>query len=600
MFEENKFLYLKWLTLLMLGLVTFFSCQTSSSYNNCPNEEIGTNADSLERLLLGYEPLKVLSISDSLLQKYAPIKNCNELIRIKSARANAYELIYKFEEAVEIYNELIKTVVENQFFREEAAVRLSLARVYETISRPELSIQNLDIAKEIINQHKFRDLLSRYCVRYASYLRIYEKDNILAKKYAARAVQIGKEEGVARSVADGNLLLGMVTENFEESTQYIQRASEQFFKLGDNIGGMTQKTNIAKRYLEREDYDRVLDIVDSVEVYINSITDNNKVYYNRKLRIASLKAEVFEKTGEKDSLITYLKSYNEYSELLGSLVNHEEINQLIIDNSVKQEKAKNETTLRQNKLLVIGLIILTGILLLLSRLYWLNHKGKNKIEQQTETITTQFKELEKLYNYKTTLLSEVHHRIKNNLQLIISLLTLQKAKLGEDLGGGILDMLSYRVNGISLIHEQLYNLKEFDTVDVNLYIDNLLQNFKTLSKEDTVSYEKKIDNIKLNLETIVPLGLIWSELITNSMKSNNHMEELKINLTLAKEGEHYKMHYFDNGKGYPKGLFCPSKVGLGYTIIHSLARQLSAEANAYNANGAHFTLIFKEKTISSL
>lgn len=587
-------------------LLLLFMCFTcicavgqSQSTNYCQEPQLEVYSDSLSRLLLAYQPGQVLKISDNLIFEYGHL-DCSEVVRIKSSRANAYELMYKFEAALEIYNELLSIAIKNQLLEEEIAIRLSLARVHETIGRQELCLENLDKAKGLMKEHGLKKQLSRYYVRYSSYLRIYEKDKVKAKEYAANAVSLGKEDGVSRSIADGNLLLGVVTDDFDESIGYTQQASDLFFELGDYVGGMAQRMNIAKRYLKRGAYDKTIAIVNEVDAYSDGITNNDKVFYRFKKEIARVKTEIFERIGEKDSLIVSLKAYNEYSELFGFLVNQEHINQLLIDNAVREEQEKIEAAKKQNQLLLLGLVGLSGIILLLLRLYWLNSRAKNKIAEQAGTITNQYTELEKLYSYKSTLLSEVHHRIKNNLQLIISLLTLQQAKLNKDFDKEILNMLSHRINSIALIHEQLYALKEFDQVDVNLYIKDLFKNFHALIQEKNIKIEQQIDDIQLNLETITPLGLIWSELISNSLKYNADINDLKIYFDLVKKGDFYHMHYYDNGKGYPNGQFKSNKAGMGHTIINSLSRQLSGKSRSYNSDGAHFTLEFKEKTISPL
>lgn len=572
--------------------------QSQSTSHDCATIQLEVYADSLTNLLLAYHPMEVLQISDSLFQKYGSL-NCSVIVRMKSSKANAYELLYNFEAALEIYNDILKIAIKNQSIEDEIAIRLSLARVHETISRPKLCIENLDKAKELMDKHGFVRQLSRYYIRYSSYQRIY-KNKALAKEFAAKAITLGQEHGVARSVADGHLLMGLMTEEFEEAVQHAQESSKLFFELGDYVGGMSQQMNAAKMYLRRDEYDKALEIVNIVKVYANGITNNDKVFYQFKRRIAKVKADVFERTGDKDKLITSLKNYNEYSELIGFIVNQEHINQLLIENAVSQEKEKVETANKQNKLLLIGLLCFGGIILLLSRLYMLNAAKKDKIQEQTLTITKQYDELEKLYNYQSTLLSEVHHRIKNNLQLIISLLTLQKARLTDDTHAGMLDMLCHRINSIALIHEQLYNSKEFDKVDVGLYSSNLLGKFLSLLSEKNIAIDYEVNNIQLNLDTITPLGLIWSELISNSLKYNQNKEDLKVYFDLVKNEDHYLMHYYDNGQGYPNGHFSANKAGMGFTIIHSLSRQLFAKSNAYNSNGAHFTLTFKEKIISPL
>lgn len=565
---------------------------------SCVEDNLEFYADSLKNFLLAHQTSKTFILADSLLHLYGHL-DCAEVLRIKSAKANAYELTYRFEPALEIYNEIDKIAQDKGYVVEEAGIKLSLARVYEWVGRPEICEKYLNEAKVIIDANALYGPLSRYYVRAASYQRIF-KDRTLAREYASKAIDLGQKYGIDRSIGDGYLVLGMVTDDFSESAEYFKRSSDQFFSMGDEIGSMFQRLNFSKKYLERGELETVFEIVQTAEDFAERLTDNDRVLYRLKISIAEIKAVVYDQTGDKDEVIDALKQKSKYSGLLGEIVNQEKINELVLDNTVTQEKERAEWSERLSKLLGIGLLVLTGIILFLLRLFSLNKRKNEKIKQQTSTITSQYTELENLYNYQTTLLSEVHHRIKNNLQLIISLITLQKSKLDESMDEGIMDMLSHRITSIALIHEQLYNLKEFEKVDVELYVTDLLKNFMSLISEKNIEVEYDLENIQLNLETITPLGLIWSELISNSLKYNQEREELKIYFDLIKKGDMYSMNYYDNGVGYPDGQFAANEMGMGFTIINSLSRQLSSEIKTFNSNGAHFSMDFKEKTVSPL
>ena len=89
-------------------------------------------------------------------------------------------------------------------------------------------------------------------------------------------------------------------------------------------------------------------------------------------------------------------------------------------------------------------------------------------------------------------------------------------------------------------------------------------------------------------------------MISNSLKYNTNIEELKIYFELIKDGDDFIMNYRDNGKGYPDGQFEGNEKGMGYTIISSLTRQLFAESSTFNDKGAHFKMKFGQKKISPL
>ena len=562
------------------------------------DDRLALYADSLERLMLGHKTTATLRLADSLLQAHNTLDS-PEIIRVKSAKANAYELLYNFEAALEIYNEILITLESGDFIDEEIWAFLSLARVYETVGKPELCKESLDRAFHLIQAHNISDKLSRYYVRSASYQRIY-KDKSLALDYALKGVELGKQDGVARSVADGNILLGALTDDFDQAIEHFQIASQGFEELGDLIGAGFQDLNVVRKYVGRGEFGIASDLLREIEEYADTITDNERVYYQFQIFIWRIKELIYERLGKKDSVIIALRQHNKFSELFGSLTSQEEIDQLIFDNTLRQEKEKLEVAKRNTRILGGGVIGLVALLGFISAFYINNRRQKQKIEDQSKIIKTQYREVEKMYNYQSTLLSEVHHRIKNNLQLIISLLVLQKSKSNDTEDRSMFDTLNARVSSISLIHERLYNTKEFDKVDVGSYLEDLLRNFSSLISRNKTKIEYQVDNLELNLETITPLGLIWSELLSNSIKYNSQSKDLTISLRLVKEGDMYDMYYFDTGVGFPEGRLTANSEGMGATIIESLARQLAGEIKSFNDNGAHYYMRFKEKTVSPL
>jgi len=597
-----KFTFKYVLQLLLIGMFHHYSLEVFSQLDgrrpSGVNKPLKVYADSLDRLVLGHRTTSILALTDSLLRVHSNLVS-PEIIASKAARANAYELLYNFESALEIYNELIAILESSNFVEEEIDVVLSLARVYETVGKKKQCLESLERAFRLIEEYNKPGKLSRYYIRLASYQRIYE-DKYLAKEYAAQAVQLGERDGVARSIGDGNLLLGLLAEDYDQSIIYLKKASNQFLELGDYIGSVYQELNIASLQVKYGSYEDALDIIKEVDKYTVTIDDNERVYYQLQIHMAEISEQIYEKQGEKDSVISALRKNKNYTNLFGNIVNQDKINQLIYENEIRQEKEKLETVSKNNSRLGMALLVLLSALGLLSFIFIKNRKQRLEIQEQSNIIQEQYSAVESLYHYQTTLLSEVHHRIKNNLQLIKSLLTLQKTKSSHTKEEEVLEMLSHRVTSISLLHEQLYNTKEFDKIDVDHYVKDLLKNFMSLVSEKNVAIDYQVDDIELNLETITPLGLIWSELISNSIKYNKYQPVLHIIIKLEKQGDAFIMHYSDSGKGYTEGVFKATEQGMGFIIINSLSKQLGADTKSYNKDGANYYMKFKEKIISPL
>lgn len=167
--------------------------------------------------------------------------------------------------------------------------------------------------------------------------------------------------------------------------------------------------------------------------------------------------------------------------------------------------------------------------LLLLILLWFMYKNRSKTKQisiQNTIIHENNIALLESLNKQNVLLSEVHHRVKNNLQLVISLLTLHGHNTDNRSVKNYLDDLSRKVYSIALIHEQLYRSGDFEKIDTKEYINELTSNFKILQdNRGQVEFQTELDHISLNLETVLPLGIICSELISNSLNMHNQKTE---------------------------------------------------------------------------
>ena len=340
----------------------------------------------------------------------------------------------------------------------------------------------------------------------ASYQRLYANRDS-ARIFARRAIELGQQYGVKRSYADGNLVLGIVTDDKAESMIYFQKAADTFLEMGDYSGSMYQELNIASILFEQKKFEQVNSKLRLISSHIPFFEDNKKRALQARLGISNLKAKLYELNGLTDSLNIELKNKIHLIEELDYLVNQEKINQLIIDNSVKLEREKTAAANRKFQFLLISSILLTITSLLVLWNFVSNRKKNQKIKEQSKVISKQYEDLEKSYNYKSALLNEVHHRIKNNLQLIISLLVIQKSKSDSKRSTDMLDMLTNRLYGVALIHEQLYSQNLFETIAVKTYLEGLINKFISFTPNQRISFNTDIDgNLVFNLETITPLG----------------------------------------------------------------------------------------------
>ena len=176
---------------------------------------------------------------------------------------------------------------------------------------------------------------------------------------------------------------------------------------------------------------------------------------------------------------------------------------------------------------------------------------------------------------KEILLKEIHHRVKNNLQIIYSLLSLQSDHIQDEL---ILDMFrdsKHRVRTMVLIHEKLYRSQDLSKIDFGEYVNALttdLLNSYALSFS-ALNLKTRVDGVHLSVDTAVPCGLIVNELVTNCLKyAFPDAQEGEINIELQKNGgDEFTLIVGDNGIGFPKEFDFRNTDSLGLQLVNSLA-----------------------------
>jgi PAS domain S-box-containing protein len=204
-------------------------------------------------------------------------------------------------------------------------------------------------------------------------------------------------------------------------------------------------------------------------------------------------------------------------------------------------------------------------------------------------------------NEKKLLIKEIHHRVKNNMQIISSLLSLQSQHLkdNEEVALDVLKESQNRVKSMAMIHEKLYLSKDFTHIKFEEYVQRLVSDlfysYQTTLKN--VKFRVEVVDVDLNMETAVPCGLIISELTSNSLKHAFPQEkEGYVNVSLTEDQGKYEMIISDNGIGIPPDLDFDHPKTLGLQLVNNLIKQLDGEIKLDRNHGTKFTITFKELT----
>jgi len=196
---------------------------------------------------------------------------------------------------------------------------------------------------------------------------------------------------------------------------------------------------------------------------------------------------------------------------------------------------------------------------------------------------------------KEILFKEVHHRVKNNLQIIGSLLKFQAAYINDPEVTEIFKESQNRIKSISLIHEKLYQTKDLSRIEFEGYVKTLVtQLFLTFGiKPDKVTFSVNANNIFLSVDNAIPCGLIINELVTNSLKygfPENKTGHVSVDMTY--ENTHYTLKIADNGVGMPEDNEIDKPKTLGLQLVNTLASQLDAQLELERKNGSCYTITF--------
>ncbi len=188
---------------------------------------------------------------------------------------------------------------------------------------------------------------------------------------------------------------------------------------------------------------------------------------------------------------------------------------------------------------------------------------------------------------KEALLREVHHRVKNNFQIISSLINLQAENTGNEAG---LRDLQRRIHSMALVHELLYESEDISSIDIRTYIERLVSSIMDGYRSEGIGYRTEIARVNVPIETAIPLGLIINELITNSLK---HAFRGGGEILIKLEGDDkYTLTVADNGAGLPENFIMEESDSLGLQLVRGLVDQLDGDLEVSSGNGTEFRIKF--------
>ncbi|AWK05779.1 hypothetical protein HYN56_16675 [Flavobacterium crocinum] len=358
-------------------------------------------------------------------------------------------------------------------------------------------------------------------------------------------------------------------------------------------------TKINKPEKAREVTDRII-----------AITKKNAEGFNRRILELSL-FKIDSLNGDYFSSIKHFENYTILQDSMDDIIKNREYEVLKFqfettakEQNIKLLKKQSNLQIRElhtSKLLNIisisSLFLLLVIIILLYNRSKIKQKNNIRLEQKEKEINLKNIKLQRLVEEKEWLLKEIHHRVKNNLQTVISLLNSQSNYLKDDLAINTIKNSQNRIYAMSLIHQKLYRENNLSTIDMPEYCNELVDYLKESFHSEFIHFELNIDPIELDISQAIALGLIINEVVTNSIKyAFKDKENCEIKIALLNDRENYCILIIsDNGIGIADISELEHSSSFGMTLIKGLSETLEGTLSIENKNGVTFKLTFEKE-----
>ena len=555
---------------------------------------------------LGYIYDDVYSILDSAvhyynisLETYEELGKCEKVIDQQINMGAAYIFASEYGKAIRVFMDALRRAEEMQSLQLRSEILINLGVAHRKMNAEGSAIKVYREAIEMLQQLKDTSLLAQ------TYLNI-----------GVAYGKIDKKELAIQNLEKSKTLYTII-DDLAEATSVDLAIGMAYVDLGD-----FSKANTILEEVIKDNYD-LLDDFDLSRYYLfKGQIDQREGLYQSALDhllkgypIIGQTDQIDLKADYKEAIAQAYASLGEYEQshrfLQQFVVMNDSINdkkrmdleqemRIRFDTERKEEEILQQGMLlnqkKQTQNLLIALACTLGFLLFFASLLVSNRIRANKVLNRKNQVIAE------ALDEKETLLREIHHRVKNNLQIISSLLSLQSHQIKDKSALAAISEGRNRVKSMALIHQNLYQDSNLVGVNVKDYVekltDNLISSYQFTSS--VIDVQKEIDDLELDVDTIIPLGLVLNELISNALKYAFEGEKKgQLQISLRESQRVLSLQVKDNGKGMPPDFQIEQASSMGYRIIRSFSKKLKAQLMIQNDNGAHVTLSIPIDTIRS-
>lgn len=414
---------------------------------------------------------------------------------------------------------------------------------------------------------------------YENAIRISEEALEIAEKYQDQASSASLKLNIGSALSSLN--------RFQEAEEKLIEGINELNDIGETSSELQGFIMLINNYMMAGNISKAEEYVSLIEQRESEITEPNikqqfyqigvnvfltsnkfREAYEYKVKEGELKDSLFSETSKKALL--ELEAQYQLSE------KDQELEVLESKNTLNEVQISKANIVRNYSIFLALLLI--AVIVVIYR--------NNQIRVQLN------KKLQKNLDEKEILMKEIHHRVKNNLQIVSSLLNIQSRASTDESASSALKESKNRVQSMALIHQRLYQKDNITSVKVEEYIGQLLETLvNSFGLEDRVKLIIDIEDLELDVDTTIPLGLIINELVTNAVKyAFNYDEQGELSVILKEIDNTLRLQIKDNGKGFSLD---KQTASFGMNLVEMLSKKLEAELTVSNDNGTSVQLDIK-------
>jgi two-component system, sensor histidine kinase PdtaS len=485
--------------------------------------------------------------------------------------------------------------------RAEAMAYSDLSNIFWKLSKFDTGVEYGLKSVELFKQRGIDDMDYSFTLYVVGNNYMAKKDFTNALDYYNKALVISERYQFYNNLADIYIALSEVytlTKNYPKAEASVRNAIYYSALLKNNFMQMRSWLELGKlQNLRHEPALAITSLENCLDVATERFSDN---YF---LHIAYKElSNAYAQTGDyKKANAAFLK----YDQLKDSVFTAE-TDQRVATLQTEFEVAQKESTIKVQEQLIaqqqriqilflIGVVLLLLVVVILYRTYLNKNKINTRLSGLNESLAQKNLQLDKRNAENELLLKEIHHRVKNNLEIVSGLLSLQAAQLDNPSAQAVMLSSQNRVLSMGIIHQKLYQKDNLAAIEMKDYFQNLSESIiDSFSEADRIKVQCNMSPLELDVDTAVPIGLIANELLTNALKYafvDNGVGEIQINLTPTGVANELLFQVKDNGIGKQNNSSVKG-TGFGTELVNLLVKQLDGRLFVESQEGTSVNILF--------